>query len=102
MPGLPPHATASNFGKARSALPREDTAAALINLVLQGIGSMAMLACRGRNLNTAVLTGSLAALPQAEATYALFRELYGIDYILPADAEYATAFGAFAGRMARV
>lgn len=101
VPGLPPHATASNFGKVRSALPPADAAAALINMVLQGIGTMAMLAARGRGISTVVLTGSLASLPQAKGIYETFREMYGLSFLLPDDAEYATAFGAFASRLLR-
>lgn len=99
VPGLPPHATASNFGKVRNALPSADTAAALINMILQGIGSMAMLAAHGIGTGTVVLTGSLASLPQAKGIYETFREMYHLDFLLPEDAEYATAYGAFATRM---
>ena len=100
VPGLPPHATASNFGKVRSALPPQDMAAALVNMILQGIGTMAMLASKGCATKTIVLTGALASLPPAQAIYDTFREMYGLTILIPADAEYATAFGAFSSRLA--
>ncbi len=95
IPGtLSPDMTASNFGHlAEDASPADLTAGA-VNLVLQAIGTMTVLACKCAGCNTVILTGSLTTLPQVEPTFAFFEELYGIRYILPPNATFATAIGA--------
>ena len=66
----------------------------LVNLVLQAIGTMSVLACRTCGTNTVVLTGALTMLPPAHETFELFTQLYGVEYIIPENATFATAIGA--------
>ena len=66
----------------------------LVNLVLQAIGTMSVLACRTCGTNTVVLPGALTMLPPAHETFELFTQLYGVEYIIPENASFATAIGA--------
>ena len=65
-----------------------------MNLVLQAIGTMTVLACQYCGSKTVVLTGSMTTLPQAVTNFQLFEKLYGIHYIIPENATFATAIGA--------
>ena len=44
--------------------------------------------------DTVILTGSVTTLDQAAPNFALFEQLYGIRYIIPENATFATAIGA--------
>lgn len=53
---LPPEATAANFAKLAEDATSADKMRGLVNLVLQAIGTMSVLACRTCGTNTVVLT----------------------------------------------
>lgn len=91
---LQPDMTASNFGNLAEDATPADLAAGTINLVLQAIGTMTVLACRCCNSKTVILTGSMTTLDQVEPAFRLFEKLYGIHYIIPENATFATAIGA--------
>ena len=91
---LPPELTASNFGKLSENASPGDAALGLINLVLQTIGTMAIFSCQAASTHTILLTGGLAALPQAADTWALFESVYPYRFIVPPHAAFATAIGA--------
>ena len=91
---LDPDMTAANFGDLSDDATPSDLAAGVVNLVLQVIGTMTVLACQVHNAKTVVLTGALTSLPQAEKNFQDFERLYGIHYIIPEDAAFATAIGA--------
>ena len=55
---------------------------------------MTVLACQCCDSKTVVLTGSMTTLPQAVTNFQLFEKLYGIHYIIPENASFATAIGA--------
>ena len=65
-----------------------------MNLVLQAIGTMTVLACQCCQTRTVVLTGSMTSLPQVKTNFENFEKLYGIHYIIPENASFATAIGA--------
>ena len=69
-------------------------AAGVVNLVLQAIGTMTVLACRCCEAGTVVLTGSMTTLDQVKPNFEKFEKLYGIHYIVPDNATFATAIGA--------
>jgi len=71
-----------------------DFAAAAINMVLQSIGTTAVMSCRACGCDTVVLTGFMSTLPQAQECFALFTRLHGIKFIIPGDATFATSIGA--------
>ena len=91
---LPPEATAANFAKVADDATPSDKMLGIVNLVLQSIGTMSVLACKCCGTDTVVLTGALTMLPPAKATFELFKQLYGVDFIIPENATFATAIGA--------
>jgi type II pantothenate kinase len=92
--GLPPWATVSNLGRPEGAPSRADDALGLINLVLQAIGVMAVLAARLQAVEDVVLTGRLTRLPQVDGIFDGFRRLFAMRFHIPAQADLATAIGA--------
>ena len=93
-PSLPLDITAANFGNVSDDAAPADFAAGVANMVLQSIGTTAVMSCRACGCETVVLTGFMANLPTAESCYALFTRLHGVRFIIPADATYATSIGA--------
>ena len=93
-PSLPLDITAANFGNVSDDATASDFAAATINMVLQSIGTTAVMACRFCNCETVVLTGFMSTLPQAKECFALFTRLHGIKFLIPEDATFATSIGA--------
>lgn len=91
---LDPTLTAANFGNLAEDASQADLAAGVVNLVLQAIGTMTVLACQCCNSNTVVLTGSMTSMEQVKTNFELFERLYGIHYIIPENASFATALGA--------
>ena len=91
---LDPNMTAANFGNLAEDATPSDIAAGAVNLVLQAIGTMTVLACRCCGCETVVLTGSVTTLSQAKPNFEDFQRLYGIRYIIPERATFATAIGA--------
>ena len=91
---LHPDMTAANFGNLAEDASPADLAAGVVNLVLQAIGTMTVLACQSCGADTVVAIGSMTTLPQAETNFQLFEKLYGIHYIIPENATFATAIGA--------
>ncbi len=94
IPSLPPNATASNFGKIQSTATRADLAAGLMNTIFQTVGMLAVFACLDVPEKSIVVTGSLAALPQAQPLLDGVGALYGLKFIIPKDPAFATAIGA--------
>ena len=93
-PTLDPTLTAANFGNLAEDASPADLAAGVVNLVLQAIGTMTVLACQCCNARTVVLTGSMTTLSQVKSNFENFEKLYGIHYIIPENATFATAIGA--------
>ena len=91
---LDPTLTAANFGNLSEDAAPADLAAGAVNLVLQAIGTMTVLACRCCGSETVVLTGSVTTLSQVKPNFENFQRLYGIRYIIPERATFATAIGA--------
>ncbi len=99
-PNLPADLTASNFGKLAHPLyktqspTQADVALGLINLVLQVIGSMAVMACKTIPSNNVVCVGTLTRTPQIYQIYETFSKVYGLQFTVPPFAVFATALGA--------
>ena len=93
-PILDPTLTAANFGNLAEDASPADLAAGAVNLVLQAIGTMTVLACQCCDTRTVVLTGSMTTLSQVKPNFENFEKLYGIHYIVPENATFATAIGA--------
>ncbi|MDR2649292.1 MAG: type II pantothenate kinase [Clostridiales bacterium] len=94
LPGLPPYTTASNFGRISDVATSGDIALGIINLVLQAIGMTAIFAARGAGVKDVALIGNLSVIPQCRDVFEILRQLFSINFIIPGNAEYATAVGA--------
>lgn len=86
--------TASNLAKRNPQATDADWAAGIVNLILQSVGTTATIACSGYGMKTVIVTGAATALSAAAAVYKKFQDVYGIEFIIPENAEYATAIGA--------
>ena len=94
LPGLPMEATASIFARAKNDASKEDIACGLIYMVLQSIGSAAVLAAQGTGCRDRVLIGNLSLLPQCKEVFPALEKLYGVRFHIPKFSEYCTAIGA--------
>ncbi len=93
--GLPMHATASLFGKAIDSCPNEnDIAKGLIYMVLETIGSCAVLSQVNGGFKDFVLIGNLTLLPDCQTIFPMMENLYGVRFHIPEHARYCTALGA--------
>ncbi|MCL1804811.1 MAG: type II pantothenate kinase [Clostridiales bacterium] len=99
IPSLPANLTASNFGKIKSSATDADFALAIINMVLQTIGMLAVFAATHDTIKDIVLTGTLATLPQARAMFNAVEGRFDLRFVIPPNAVYATAIGAAILRM---
>lgn len=94
IPSLPPNTTAANFGKIKNVASNSDVALGLINMVFQTIGMLAVFSCLESPIKDIVLTGALTTLPQAQEIFSKLGELHEVNFIIPANAVFATAIGA--------
>lgn len=94
LPGLPMEATASIFARAKNDASREDIACGIIAMVLQSIGSAAVLAAQGTDCRDMVLIGNLSLLPQCKEIFPALEKLYKVRFHTPKYSEYCTAIGA--------
>lgn len=94
---LPAEATAVNFGRlARSATPvhRADLAAALVTMVGQVIGLLAIQAAKAQQIERIVVIGHLIDMPSIRRVLESVSRYYATPIELPEHAGYATAMGA--------
>lgn len=86
--------TASNFGDVKNEAQPEDLAAGILNLVYQTIGTLAALTAWKEAVHAVVFTGNLAHSVFGQRVLLEVGKLYGLDFRVPEQAEYATALGA--------
>jgi len=91
---LPENLTAANFGKIKSTASDSDIALGIINMVFETVGMLSVFALKNDSISDVVVTGTLATFPQAEVIFSEFKNLTGLNFIIPADAVFATALGA--------
>ena len=91
---LPPDVTASNLGRIKNTATKSDLALGLLNMIFQTVGMLAVFACRNDTIKDVVFTGALTVFPQARTVFAGLREMYGLNFIIPEKAVFATAIGA--------
>ena len=94
LPGLPMEATASLFAHAKNDASREDIACGIITMVLQSIGSAAVLAAQGTDCRDMVLIGNLSLLPQSKEIFPALEKLYNVRFHIPKYSQFCTAIGA--------
>ncbi|MFN2394382.1 MAG: type II pantothenate kinase [Bacteroidales bacterium] len=91
---LPPTLTASNFGKMDDKAGKNDLLKAILNMVFQTIGMMAVMAAKIEKDSEIVVSGNLSNVPQAARTFRELSKLYGVKFHIPKHARYCTAIGA--------
>lgn len=95
---LNPDNTASNFAKMLDSATPSDIAIAIINLVYQVIGMLAVFAARGsayaKDTKRVVVTGNGSKNPIGQKILTDISNMYGIEFIYPEYPEYTTAIGA--------
>ena len=89
--------TAANFGKLSDMASQGDIALAILNMVFETAGMLAIFAARSKNLKDIVLTGNLTSIPQAKTIYADLEKLFDVHFISPENAQFACAIGAALG-----
>lgn len=94
LPGLPPEATASSFGKVCATTLPEDIAAGIIYMVLQSIGQSAIFAAMNTPVKDFVMIGNLTNLPQCRFIFPMLAQMFNVRFLIPEYAEYRTALGA--------
>lgn len=94
LPGLPITATASLLGRITADAPKEDIALGIIHMVLQSIGSAAVLAALNGGTRELVLIGNLTLLPQGRDVFPMMEKLYKVHFRIPKYSEFCTAIGA--------
>ena len=94
LPGLPMEATASIFARAQNDASKEDIACGIILMVLQSIGSAAVLAAQGTDCRDMVLIGNLTLLPQCKDVFPALEKLYHVRFHIPKYSQFCTAIGA--------
>ena len=94
LPGLPMTATASLLGRITADAPKEDIALGIIHMVLQSVGSAAVLAALNSGTRELILIGNLTLLPQCRDVFPMMEKLYKVHFRIPKYAEYCTAIGA--------
>ena len=92
---LDPFATASLFAKAAEGEhSKPDIAAGLVRMVLETIGSCAVLSQRNNGCKDFVLIGSLTQFPMCKDVFRSMEQMYGVHFHIPKYAPYCTALGA--------
>ena len=91
---LPENMTASNFGKLSDIASAGDIALAIINMVFETAGMLGIFAARDKGLHDIVLTGNLTTTPQAKDIFESLNAIFDINFIIPENAQFATAIGA--------
>ena len=94
IPTLPAGTTASNFGRMDDLATKNDIAMGIINMVFQTIGVIAVLSARLENTTKIVLAGTLTDMPYTTEIFGRLEPLYGVEFMLPAQAEFTTSAGA--------
>ena len=94
---LPPDMTASNFGKLSDIASPADIARGIINMVFETVGVLGVFAARKENVRNIVLTGNLATISPAEKIFENLSSTFGVNFIIPENAQFATAIGAALG-----
>lgn len=93
---LPKDITLSNFGKIDKNVNNSDIALGILNMIFETIGMMAVFAIKNEKIREVIITGTIASLPQIKYILQKIEKLHNIKFIIPKDAEYATALGAIA------
>ncbi len=86
--------TASNFGKLSDMANKHDIALGISNMVAETIAMLAVFAARNFKVKNVVLTGNLTALPSVTQVFEGLEATFGVRFIIPEMAQFATVIGA--------
>ena len=86
--------TASNFGKLSDIASKNDIALGISNMVAETIAMLAVFAARSFKVKTVVLTGNLTALKSITDVFIGLEENFGVKFVIPELAQFATVIGA--------
>ena len=89
--------TAANFANVSDMATKDDMAKGILNLVFETIGMVSVFAAHQCGVENIVLTGNLTRLAFSKDKYTEFNNLkanYGVNFIIPDNAEFATVIGA--------
>ena len=86
--------TASNFGKLSDIANKHDIALGISNMVAETIAMLAVFAARNFGIKNVVLTGNLTALPSITRTFEGLETNFGVRFLIPELAQFATVIGA--------
>lgn len=89
--------TASNFGKVSDIASKEDVSLGIMNMVYETIGMISIFASRSVGVSDIVLSGNMTRLAFCREKFDFFnrmKDTYGVNFIIPERAEFATAIGA--------
>jgi type II pantothenate kinase len=93
-PDLPSTLTAANFGKVSDLATNSDIALGILNMIFETIAMLAIFAARSYNIKDIVLTGNLTNISKCEEIFQSLNEHFGVNFIIPQNARYATVIGA--------
>lgn len=86
--------TASNFGKLSDLASDSDIALGIVNMVFETAAMLGLFASRKAGINDIVLTGNLSQMKQAKPTFDNLAKIFGANFIIPDNSQFATAIGA--------
>ena len=86
--------TASNFGKLSDIANANDIALGISNMVAETIAMLSIFAARSFGVDTVVLTGNLTTLPSIVSAFEGLEKTFGIKFLIPENAQFATVIGA--------
>lgn len=93
--GLRDDTTASLFAKVLNQTPnKNDIAVGIVHMVLETIGSAAVLSQINSGFKDFVLIGKLTELPSCQYIFPMLEDLYQVKFHIPKYAPYCTALGA--------
>ncbi len=87
-------ATASNFGNLSEFATNSDIALGLLNMIFETVGVIAVFSARLKGITNIVLTGNISVIPQARERFDILEKMFGVKFIIPQQAAYATVVGA--------
>ncbi len=88
--------TASNFGNVSDLATKEDMSLGIMNMVYETIGMISVFAGRSVEVENVILTGNLTRLAFCKEKFDFFNRMkstYGMNFIIPKRAEFATVIG---------
>lgn len=91
---MPADLTAANFGNVSDLATKEDISLAIVNMVCETVGMLALFAARAHGVRDIVLTGRMSSLPVAKRLFARFAEIFAVNMIIPENSAFGTVIGA--------